>query len=115
LYKVVDQGGEGDTLRLPDILIQPVAGDDVARALVRIALTRPVNGIVELAGPETFALPALAEEILTANEDCRTVIVDPDAAYFGAHIGNTSLVGGDHPRFGPTRFEDWLRRSLIPA
>jgi len=115
LYKVVDQGGEGDTLRLPNILIQPVAGDDVARALVRTALARPANGIVEMAGPETFALPSLAQEILTANEDCRTVIADPDAAYFGAQIGNTSLVGGDHPRFGPTRFEDWLRRSLIPA
>ena len=115
LYNVVGQGGEGDTLRLPDILIQPVAGDDVARALVRAALTPPANGIVEVAGPETFTLPSLAEEILAANEDCRTVIPDPDAAYFGAHIGNASLVGGDHPRFGPTRFEDWLRRSLIPA
>lgn len=115
LYDVVDQGGDGDTLRLPPVLIQPIAADDVASALVQSALAGPSNNIVEVAGPDTFSLPTLAEEILTANEDCRTVIADPDALYFGAHMAGASLTGGEHPRFAPTSFDDWLRHSLLPA
>jgi len=115
LYKVVDQGGEGETLRLPPILIQPIAGEDVARALVRAALAKPTNEIVEVAGPDTYLLPAIAEEILTANEDCRTVSVDPMAQYFGAEMNGAGLVGGDHPRFGATSFDEWLRHSLEVA
>lgn len=115
LYKVVDQGGDGETLRLPPVLLQPIAGADVAGALVRAALAAPSNQIVELAGPDTYLLPAIAEEILTANEDCRRVSVDPKAPYFGAEMNGAALVGGDHPRFGPTSFDDWLRRSLEVA
>lgn len=115
LYKIVDQGGDGDTLRLPPVLLQPIAGDDVARALARSALSGPANAIVEIAGPDAYPLPVLAEEILTANEDCRAVISDPSALYFGAHVEGVFLTGGDHPRLAPTRFEDWLRQSLVPA
>jgi uncharacterized protein YbjT (DUF2867 family) len=115
LYKIVDQGGDGGTLRLPPVLLQPIAGDDVARALVRAALAGPSSSIVEIAGPGAYLLPVLAEEILTANEDCRTVISDPAALYFGAHVEGFLLTGGDHPRFAPTSFEDWLRHSLEPA
>jgi uncharacterized protein YbjT (DUF2867 family) len=115
IYNIVDQGGDGDTLRLPPVPIQPVAADDVARALVRIAVAGPTDAIFEIAGPDTFLLPTLAEEILTANEDCRTVVADPDALYFGAHMAGVSLAGQHHPRFAPTSFDDWLRRSLLAA
>jgi uncharacterized protein YbjT (DUF2867 family) len=115
LYNVVDQGGEGNELRLPPVLIQPVAGQDVARALARAAVAAPGNEIVEVAGPDAYLLPDIAEEILTANEDCRTVSVDPEALYFGAQMNGAALVGGDHPRFGSTSFDDWLRHSLEVA
>lgn len=115
LYNVVGQGGEGDELRLPPILIQPVAGEDVARALVRAAVARPGDDIVEVAGPDAYLLPDLAQEILTANEDCRTILVDPTALYFGAQMNGAALVGGDHPRFGSISFDDWLRHSLEVA
>jgi len=115
LYKVVDQGGEADTLRLPPVPLQPIAGEDVARALVRVALAGPTNDIIEVAGPDPYLLPDIAEEILAANEDCRTVVADPAALYFGAQMNGASLIGGDHPRFAPTGFEDWLRHSLEAA
>lgn len=115
IYKIVDQGGPGGTLRLPPIPIQPIASDDVARALVRVALAGPTNSITEIAGPDAYLLSALAEEILTANEDCRTVVADPDALYFGARMNGAALTGADHPRFAPTSFEDWLRHSLATA
>jgi uncharacterized protein YbjT (DUF2867 family) len=115
LYKVVDQGGEGDTLRLPPVPLQPVAGEDVAQALVQAAFAAPSNEIVEIAGPDAYLLPAIAEVILTANEDCRTVSIDPKALYFGAQMNGGALVGGNRPRLGRTRFEDWLRRSLEAA
>lgn len=115
IYNIVDAGGEGDVIRLPPVRIQPIAADDVAKALLRAALAPPVNGILEVAGPNTYQLPALAEEILTAFEDTRTVLIDENASYFGAHVGDEPLTGGDHPRFASTDFEDWLRKSLIPA
>jgi uncharacterized protein YbjT (DUF2867 family) len=115
IYNLVDAGAEGDVIRLPPVLIQPIAAGDVAKALLRVALAKPTNAIIEIAGPLTYALPDLAEEILTAFEDSRTILVDENAPYFGAHIGDEPLTGGDHPRFASTSFEDWLRRSFIPA
>lgn len=115
IYNIVDKGGEGGVVRLPPVRIQPIAADDVARALLRVALGRPANGILEVAGPVTYRLPDLAEEVLTAFEDSRTIVEDEDAPYFGARIGGEPLTGGDHPRFASTSFEDWLRKSLIPA
>ena len=115
LYKIVDQGGDGDTLTLPPVPLQPIAGEDVARALVRVALAGPSNEIVEVAGPDAYLLPAVAEEILTANEDCRAVAVDPKALYFGAQMNGAALIGGDHPRFAPTSLDDWLRHAIEAA
>lgn len=114
VYNIVDAGGDGDEIRLPPVLMQPIAADDVARALMCVALRAPANAITEIAGPDTYRLPRLAEEILTANEDSRQVISDLDAPFFGAHVGDNSLVASQNPRFAPTRFEDWLRGSLIP-
>lgn len=115
LYNIVDAGGAGDDIRLPPLLMQPIAADDVAKALSWISLQSPVNAVVEIGGPENHRLPALAEEILTANEDPRRVIVDADATYFGARVGDEPLTAEEYPRFAPMRFETWLRQSLVPA
>lgn len=108
IYKIVDAGGEGDMIRLPPLHMQPIGADDLAGALARIALGGAANGIVEIAGPDRFRLSDLALTILTANEDPRSITVDPEALYFGARFDGEALTG-EHPRFAHTRFEDWLR------
>jgi uncharacterized protein YbjT (DUF2867 family) len=101
---------DGDTVRLAPVLIQPIAADDVARAVGRVALGAPANRIVEVAGPEQFRLDELIRRGLSARNDPRTVVADPHARYFGAELGERTLVPGDGARIGETRFEDWLRQ-----
>jgi uncharacterized protein YbjT (DUF2867 family) len=104
---------DGDTVRLAPVLIQPMAADDVARAVGRVAVGSPVNGIVEVAGPEQFRLDELVRRGLSAQQDPREVIADPQARYFGAELGERTLVPGDDARRGETRFEDWLSQPVI--
>jgi uncharacterized protein YbjT (DUF2867 family) len=99
---------EGNTVRLAPVLIQPMAADDVARAVGRVSVGSPVNGIVEVAGPEQFRLDELIRRGLSARNDPREVIADPHARYFGAELSERTLVPGDDARLGETRFEDWL-------
>jgi uncharacterized protein YbjT (DUF2867 family) len=112
IYNLIDEGGDGGVIHLPPILIEPIAADDVAEALLRVVLEPPVGGIVEVAGPSKYRLPALGEEILTANEDDRAIVPDRDAGYFCAQMGDEVLVGGEHARLGTTLFDDWLRQCL---
>lgn len=116
---IVEASADGDVLRLSPASVQPIAADDVVAALRDIALGRPQNGELEIVGPDRFHLSELAEQILAANEDRRMVVADPQALYFGAVLQDDTLVPRDHPRFAPTRFEDWLRlyvaRALTPA
>lgn len=109
--RIADSSGDAETVRLAPVLVQPEAADDVAAALVEIALGKPVGGMVELAGPETFRLDELARRVLEATDDRRRVTADPGARYFGAELDDRSLVPGGTPRLAPTRFEDWLARS----
>jgi uncharacterized protein YbjT (DUF2867 family) len=109
--RIADSSMNGDTVHLPPVLVQPEAADDVAAALAEVALSEPVNGIVELAGPEQFRLDELARRVLSANNDPRRVTADMHARYFGAELDEHSLTPGDNPRIAPTRFEDWLRKS----
>jgi uncharacterized protein YbjT (DUF2867 family) len=110
--RIADSSTEGDTVHLPSVLVQPEAADDVAAALVDIALGTPANGTIELAGPDTFRLDELARRVLEADDDPRRVTVDARARYFGAELADRSLVpDGGKPRLAPTRFEDWLSRS----
>jgi len=111
ISRLADSSSDGESIRLAPVLIQPEAADDVASALAEIATSAPVNGIVELAGPEQFRLDDLARRVLEANADPRPVIADPGARYFGAELHETSLIPGDNSRIGPTRFEDWLGRA----
>jgi uncharacterized protein YbjT (DUF2867 family) len=111
LGRIADSSTDGDTVRLPPVLIQPEAADDVASALAEVAVSAPVNGIVELAGPEPFRFDELARRVLRAKNDPRRVTADVHARYFGAELDEHSLTPGDSPRIAPTRFEDWLSQS----
>jgi uncharacterized protein YbjT (DUF2867 family) len=103
---------EGDTVRLPTAPMQPLAADDVAAALAEVVVGTPVNGIVEVAGPEARTIAEFVGRFLTATGDSRTVVGDPQARYFGAVLDDRGLRAGGGARVGPTRFEDWLSRSV---
>jgi uncharacterized protein YbjT (DUF2867 family) len=95
--------------------MQPIVSDDVAAALAEIAVAEPLNGTVELAGPEPIRMDELVRRFLSANRDARKVTTDVHAGYFGTTVNDQSLTPGDNPRIGPTRFEDWLSRSVPRA
>jgi uncharacterized protein YbjT (DUF2867 family) len=99
---------DGNTVRLAPVLIQPIAADDVARAVAQVSVAPPANGIVEVAGPEQLRLDELVRRGLSARNDPREVIADPHARYFGAELGERTLVPGDGAHLGETRLEDWL-------
>ena len=103
---------EGQTVRVPPVLMQPIAADDVASALADVALADPLNGTFEVAGPEPIRQDDLVRQFLIATGDARTVITDPKALYYGLRVNDQSLTPGDNPRLGTTRFEDWLSRSI---
>ena len=86
--------------------------DDVAAALADVAVEEPLNGTVELAGPEPIRLDELVGRFLSANRDARKVTTDVHARYFGIELNDHSLTPGENPRIGKTRFEDWLSRSI---
>ena len=99
---------DGDTVRVPSASIQPVAADDAASAVGRIAVGTPVGGIVEVAGPKPYRFDELIRYGLSAHDDPRHVVADPDAQYFGTTLTNGSLLPGENAQLGETRFEDWL-------
>ena len=100
-----------DKVRMPSAFVQPIAAVDVAEALADVAVGAPANYTVELAGPERFRLDELIQQYLGAIRDPREVITDPNARYFGAQLDKLSLIPGDNPRIGSTRFEQWLDRD----
>lgn len=108
---IAQSGTEGDTVKLPSALMQPIASDDVAAAVADAALGKPLNGLVEIAGPEPIPMDELARQYLAAKKDPRTVLADDSATYFGTPVNDQSLTPGANPRLGPTRFADWLARS----
>jgi uncharacterized protein YbjT (DUF2867 family) len=98
----------GDKVHLPPVLFQPMAADDVASGVARVAVGQPVNGIVEIAGPEQFRVDELVQRRLASLKDPREVIADPNATYGGARVGERTLLPGNNARLGETRFEVWL-------
>jgi uncharacterized protein YbjT (DUF2867 family) len=102
---------EGATVRLPSALMQPIVSDDVAAALADAAIAEPLNDTVEVAGPEPIRMDELVRRFLSAKGDPRKVITDVRALYYGIEVNDQSLVPGDNPRLGPTRFSEWLARS----
>jgi len=107
---IVDSSSNGQIVRLSPALFQPVASDDVAAALADVTLASPIDGVVELAGPERFSLDEFGRKYLAANKDQRKVVADIHARYFGAELDDRSLTPGNNPRLGSVRFEDWLAR-----
>jgi uncharacterized protein YbjT (DUF2867 family) len=98
----------GGKVHLPPVLFQPMAADDVASGVARVAFNPPVNGVVEIAGPEQFRVDELVRRRLASLNDLREVIADPKAQYAGAEISERTLLPGKDARIGETRFAVWL-------
>jgi uncharacterized protein YbjT (DUF2867 family) len=104
------------SVRAPHALIQPIAGDDVAAAVVRAALGAPVNGMVQVAGPEAFAMDDFLRLALELRGDTRQVVTDPEARYFGAHLEERSLVPDEgDAELATLRYQDWFPLNPPPA
>jgi uncharacterized protein YbjT (DUF2867 family) len=112
---IADFSTDGNKVRLPSALIQPMAADDVASAVGRIAVGSPVNGTVEIGGPEKFRLDELVRQGLAAWKDPREVVADPHARYYGVELSERTLVPADDARLGETRFETWLTQPGAKA
>jgi uncharacterized protein YbjT (DUF2867 family) len=107
---------DGDTVRLPPVLFQPIAAEDVAKAVGRVSIGSPVNGIVEVGGPEQFRMDELVRGVLKAGKDPRAVVTDPKALYFGDYeVDDSTLVPADGALLGEIRFDDWLAQQLTTA
>lgn len=115
IQKLAGLATDGATVRVPPVLVQPIAGDDVASMLSNVSVVAPLNSTIEVAGPEQFRADELARRRLMARHDSREVIVDPQARFFGAQVDERSLLPGADARLAETRFEDWLARSLERA
>ncbi|MGB9990439.1 SDR family oxidoreductase [Massilia sp. SM-13] len=107
---IVNSGDEGGTIRLSPALIQPIAADDVSAVLADLAVGTPVNGTVEVGGPDRFPIDELARKFLATRGDTREVIADVHARYFGSELDDRSLVTGEGAIIAPTRFQNWLNR-----
>jgi uncharacterized protein YbjT (DUF2867 family) len=115
LKGLADISFDGDKVHLPPVLFQPMAADDVASGVGTIAVGPPVNGIVEIGGPEQFRLDELVRRRLATLKDPREVIADPHARYAGAEVGERTLLPGKDARLGETRFDTWLTQSAAVA
>ena len=113
--RIADEATDGTTVRLPPALIQPMAADDVAKAVGRIAVAAPLNGTVDVAGPEQFRFDELIRQGLSARNDPREVVVDPHARYFGAELGERSLIPAGEARLGEIHFQEWLGRPCFSS
>ena len=109
--KLADLSTEGNKVRLPSVLFQPMAADDVASAIGKVVMGPPVNGTVEIGGPEQFHLNEFVRRELAARKDPREVISDPKARYYGIQVSERTLLPNDDARLGETRFEGWLRQA----
>jgi len=115
LRGIADSSADGNRVRLPPVIFQPIAADDVAAAVADVALAAPQNGIVEIAGPERAPFNEFVARYLKAVGDPREVVSDPEARYFGSRVEERSLVPLGEARLGHIGFDEWLRRSLAAA
>jgi len=113
--RIADAATDGDTVRLPPALIQPMAAEDVASAVARVAVGAPLNGMVEVAGPEQFRLDELIRDVLTARHDPRSVVADRQARYYGINPGERALLPGAGARVADTSFSAWRERQPAAA
>lgn len=112
---IADASSDGTTVRLAPVLIQPMAADDVANAVAKVAVGVPINGIVEVGGPKQFRLDEFVREGLRSHNDSRKVVADAGAGYFGIEVDERTLVPGNDAQLGETSFETWLSQSAKPV
>ena len=112
---IAQSATDGETVRLSPAFVQPISSDDVAAALAEVAVGTPVNGTLEIAGPEQFRLNELVQQYLSAKQDSRKVITDVNARYFGAVLNDETLIPDEKARFCPTTFDAWLGRQKMAA
>src|SRR5438094_59557 len=108
---IAQSGTDGSTIRLSSVLMQPIAAEEVSAAVAEVALGQPINGMIEVAGPDRIRQDELVRQYLSATGDPRKVITDVNTGYYGIEVNDQSLVPGDNPRLGPTHYGDWLKRS----
>ena len=106
---IAQTASDGQTVRVPSARMQPIASEDVGAELAAVAVAAPLDGMVEIAGPEPIRMDDLVRRFLTASRDPRHVVTDPQARYYGLAVNDQSLTPGEGPRLGPTRF-----RRLAP-
>jgi len=115
LDRIIRAGAAGDEVHIAPARVHPIAAGDAASALADIAMARQVDGTIEIAGPDSFKLDQLVRIFMSAMNDRRQVITDPDALYFGTRLTDETLMAGGNPRFGHTDFDSWFRRLKIAA
>ncbi|MGW5588996.1 SDR family oxidoreductase [Streptomyces sp. NPDC003857] len=108
---IADAGTEGDTVHIAPVKFQPIYSDDVATAVARTAAGEPLNGVVEIAGPDVFRFDDLVRDVLTSQNDSRKVVADPHARYYGSELQDDSLVPGPSAQLAATRFADWFAQQ----
>lgn len=111
---IIQSGSVGEEVHLSSANVQPIDAEDVADALVEIALGAPLNGMIEIAGPQALGLDAFARRYLDAKGDARRIVADPAIPYFGAVLEAGTLTPGANPRLGRVTLEDWLA-AAVPA
>jgi uncharacterized protein YbjT (DUF2867 family) len=109
--RIADEATRGQTVYLPSVLFQPIFSDDLAANLAEIAVAKPLNGTIEIAGPDAVPFGELVRHYLTANHDPRTVVTDEQARYFGTTLETRSLIPGENAVLGSCHFADWLNRT----
>jgi uncharacterized protein YbjT (DUF2867 family) len=109
--RIADDATDGNSVRVPPVLFQPIAADDVATAVARVAVESPLNRTIEIAGPDQFHFNDFIAQVLSAQHDPRQVIADPHARYYGAEPGERTLVPSEGAQLGTTHFADWLKSS----
>ena len=112
---LADAATDGKTVHLSNVLMQPIAADDIASAVAKIALEAPKNGYINVAGPERRQQDDLARELLKAKNDPRQVVTDPSLGYFGGQVPENALVPDHDEVLGTVRFSDWLAHSQAEA
>ncbi len=110
---MADAAANGSTVRFAPVLFQPIAGDEVAQAVGRIAVGSPLDGKVEVAGPEQFRMDEFFRSALATREDPRTVVTDLHASYFGSDLGERTLLPGPDAILGETRYSNWPGRTAF--
>jgi uncharacterized protein YbjT (DUF2867 family) len=111
--RIADDSTQGDTVHVAPVLFQPIAADDVAAAVARVAAGSPLNRTIEIGGPEKFQFDEFIRKVLSARRDPRQVVADPHARYYGATLSERTLVPNDGAELGQTHFADWLKQSTV--